>query len=168
MDLTKLFRKERERQRPEVFMFVDPATHSTGYAIFSPQGELLRSGTIHAYGTSDASRLAQVASGYALLCRNYAPSTVVVERMNRQVHHLVIESVGAIKAGICIASKTPPRFIYQSPNEWKAYLKRQGLDLDSAQAKLGAKTGDEAVALSMGYRHFGQLIPQGGAKHEAA
>lgn len=154
----------------ETAMFVDPGSHCAGYAIFTTDGELLKSGAVKAYGDKIVERLTQVSGAFAALSREYAPTFAVLERLNYKVDFRLHWAVGGILVGI----SAPGGLLdvrFQTPGEWTQYAKLQGVDfypkgtpkekkdLKDLQARLGAWTGDEAVALTMGYRHFALALP---------
>lgn len=168
--LSKLKTKSASSKVPAV-LFIDPGSYRAGYAVFSPTGEKLKSGAFQAYGDKVAERLAQIALCYSSLTDSYEFEAIVLERMNSRVHFYVQWVSAAIITTITIVSGFKD-YTFCTPGQWKAYLKGFGLittpvqqtcdpeEFDKVGKRFGSGSGDETVAIVMGYRHFSLTPPK--------
>jgi Holliday junction resolvasome RuvABC endonuclease subunit len=135
-------------EKPILRLFIDPASKSTGWALFSDSG-LVHHGSVVAPEGDPSERLLWLFERYAAIAGLYKPDEVVIERMNFTVAYVVVWSAGVILTAIRKGAPQAPQH-QMSPATWKKYLDSLGLKRSHVAAMFGCETEDEATAILMG------------------
>lgn len=144
-------------------LFIDPASNSTGWALFI-DGVCTDSGTIEASKGPVFKRLIDIHAQYKELGSRIKPDEVRFERMNRVVNVAVIWSVGAIGVALKLGhwpANIKSEYSEQiSPSTWKKYEKENEV---FNNIRANTSSNDEAVAVLLGLAY---TESNRGIKHE--
>lgn len=130
-------------------MFIDPGSRSSGWAVFEG-AELVRHGTVTLKGKDVDERMRGLWQAYRQIAEREKPEAVFIERMNRRVHRYCLWASNLTRTVFSIYGGKP-KFEEISPGTWKKYLSESGQTLETLGSFWSVASGDESVAISMGY-----------------
>jgi Holliday junction resolvasome RuvABC endonuclease subunit len=129
-------------------LFVDPASISTGWALFEGD-KLEQHGTLKVSEGDALDRLAVIGKRYEAMSAMLKPDHTFLERMNHIVAYQVVWSVGVIATALRQGSPEST-FEQISPATWKKYLNGIGMSVADFAKLHACKSEDQAVAIAMG------------------
>lgn len=133
-------------------MFVDPASISSGWAIFVNEN-YVRSGSVVVGGKDAIERLVKIFDQYKSIVNNWAPAEVHIEQFGGRPSHILHWSVGVIgvatKTDFNTVGQDVPVSSWQSAVEWKGTRHPLKNYLDQVE------TEDELAAIGMGIWYTG-------------
>jgi hypothetical protein len=141
-------------------LFIDPASISTGWALFSGD-KLVFHGTIVRTEGDALDRLASISKAYEALSAMYLPDEIIIERMNHIVAYQVVWSVGVIAVATRQGSPRA-KFAQLSPQTWQKYLRELGYARPDFAKLHSCESEDEATAIAMGLAFTGSLENKNG------
>lgn len=137
--------------KSSIELYIDPATYSTGWAVFEG-GVLIAHGTIRVDSPDIGLRLLGLKNQYRDIALQYKPSRVVIEQMNRVVHHSILWAIGAVITGCAEAGVEFPKPAGDwqvSPSAWQKTVKWKDSGSMPEHRQL-VKSIDELAAIGIG------------------